>query len=76
MSLVNAFHLVILLMMAMDTENYQRGKGFNKFGNVKTSLKDLAPYQLLFTGNNNKALFRNLKGLDILKLPVPTTDKI
>merc|ERR1739846_218842 len=61
--------------MATDPENYQRKRGFNKFGTVKSSLKDLVTYQVLFkeknmkklfSKDNTKALFHTLEKLDMV----------
>ena len=63
-------------MALVDRENYDRKTSFTKqFGNVKTSLKDLEPFKILFldknmseilSKNNITALFSNLDKLDIV----------
>jgi len=53
-------------MMTTDPENYQRKTSFTKkFMVVKSSLKDLVPYQMLFSEKNSRKLFSkdNIKAL-------------
>jgi len=65
-------------MMTTDPENYQRKTSFSKnFGVVKSSLKDLVPYQLLFSEKNPRKLFSkdNIKALfqDLEKLDMTSS---
>ena len=63
-------------MALVDPENYNRKTSFTKqFGNAKTSLKNLEPFQILFSDKNMSeilskdnitALFFNLDKLDMV----------
>ena len=63
-------------MSMVDPENYNRKTSFTKnYGSIKTSLKEIQPFQMLFSENeitkmyskdNIMALFSNLEKLDML----------
>ena len=45
-------------MALVDPENYNRKTSFTKqFGNVKTSLKNLEPFQILFSDKNMSEIY-------------------